>query len=128
MLKTSVLGLAAWTIRIAEFGPIRKARLQRGFEKHGAELVERIKVATPVRKGALRDSVRMRKAKTYPGVTIIAGGTPETARGPNLDEALLTEYGTRRERAEPFFWPTIQADAGAVRRALSGDVTSDESD
>ena len=114
MFKPSVIGVARLAFKVAEFGPIRKRRLQRRFEKQGAELVEAIKAATPVLKGTLRDSVRMVPAKKIPGVLIIAGGTPATARGPNLDEALLTEYGTRREQAEPFFWPTIRTKQGGL--------------
>ena len=126
MFNPKFVGYAAWAVRIAEFGPIRKARLQRGFEKHGAVLVEKIKAAAPVRTGALRNSVRMVPATKKPGVVIIAGGLPSTARGPHLDEALLTEYGTRKEAAEPFFWPTIRADKSAIGRALAADLTSDE--
>lgn len=126
MFKPTMLGTARLAFTIANLGPIRKARLQRKFEKQGAELVEAIKAAAPVDKGSLRASVRMVPAAKKPGVVIIAGGTAATARGPNLDEALLTEYGTRREKAEPFFWPTIEARKSAAKQAIAADRDDEE--
>lgn len=122
MISAKTIGTAALLIKLAEFGPIRKRRMQRGLEKRGAELVEKIKAATPVDKGTLRASIRMVPAEKKPGVVIIAGGTPGTARGPHLDEALLTEYGTRREKAEPYFWPIVNGEEAPIRDGLADDV------
>ncbi|WP_131193722.1 HK97 gp10 family phage protein [Lichenihabitans psoromatis] len=119
MFKPTLIGMAALTYKVAQFGPIRKARLQRKFDQKGAELVEKIRAAVPVDKGALRDSIRVEPGKKYPGVLIVAGGTAATARGPTLDEALLTEYGTRKEVAEPYFWPTINNETSAIRSAVA---------
>lgn len=125
MFNPKMRNMAVWAVRIAEFGPIRKRRMQRSFRKQGAVLVEKIKEATPVRKGDLRNSIRMIDAPKMPGVLIIAGGTPETARGPNLDEALLTEYGTKNEAAEPFFYPTIQGEQSDLKDGIADDTRND---
>lgn len=122
MISAKMIGNAALLLRLANFGPIRKARMQRGLEKRGAELVEKIKAVTPVDKGKLRASVRMVPAEKKPGIVIIAGGTAGTARGPHLDEALLTEYGTRREKAEPFFWPIVNGEEAPIREGLADDA------
>lgn len=78
------------------------------------ELAGNIKAAAPVRTGALRDSVRVRDVSTSDGaklsVLVIAGG-PKTTKQENSgphDYSVTTEYGSRKEAPEPFFFTTFR--------------------
>lgn len=78
------------------------------------ELADNIKAAAPVRTGTLRDSVRVRDVSTSDetklSVLVIAGG-PKTTKQENsgsADYAVITEYGSRKEKPEPFFFSTFR--------------------
>lgn len=79
------------------------------------ELAQNIKQAAPKRTGHLADSVRVRDISTLDGsklsVLVIAGG-PKTIRrtksGHSYDYAVGTEFGTHKEKAEPFFFSSYR--------------------
>lgn len=78
------------------------------------ELAGNIKAAAPVRTGALRDSVRVRDVSTADetklSVLVIAGGAATTKREDSgtHDYSVTTEYGSRKEAPEPFFFNTFR--------------------
>jgi HK97 gp10 family phage protein len=78
------------------------------------EVAENIRSAAPVRTGNLRKSIRVRDVSTADqtklSVLVIGGGSLTTKRensGPH-DYSLSTEFGTVKERAEPFFFSTFR--------------------
>lgn len=80
--------------------------LKRAFadvsEKNGQTLSRAIARAAPVSEdndpGALRRSVRYEVSEEGQKVKVIAGGG-------DVSYAIHAEQGTRRARAQPFFWP-----------------------
>src|SRR4051812_16243461 len=112
MISARTIGLATMALRIGHFGPILNRRMQHAFDKQAQKAVDAMQERVNVEKGALRDSIRYEKntEEHKTGIKITAGGTPETEHvdhknGQTYDEALLLEYGTLREEAQPFFRP-----------------------
>src|SRR5689334_17660691 len=94
--------------------PIRLRRqLAATIKDEADKLATAIKAAAPVRTGALRDSVKVRRTKRDLTLEVTAGGEATTngERGPGgeADHAVFTEYGTRHAPAHPFFYPTARA-------------------
>lgn len=113
MISARLLNSASIALRLANFGPVVRKRMQASFERRADRAIDEMKANVAVESGHLRDSIRREdNPHHYPGVRIIAGGTPETSRpsksGVTYDEALLLEYGTEREQAQPFFRPAIE--------------------
>jgi hypothetical protein len=130
-LSPKLIGFGKFVAKLEIQRVVRRALLQRHYESQGADLVEKMKEAVDVDSGALRDSIRCVPAPKKPGVLIIAGGTPATTRvskGRTYDEALLLEYGTRREAARPFFFPTIEAEKRGLIDGITGAMKSDRND
>lgn len=118
-------------------------------------LAEAIKAAAPVKTGALRDSVKVRRTRNDLTLYVTAGGESTTryydrstgyereividgrsnegiakraeGAGVSYDYALAQEFGTSKENAQPFFYPTVRAMedeinaniAAAVEKALN---------
>src|SRR6476659_4803009 len=82
--------------------------------KQGEELAENIRNAAPIRTGTLRSSVRVRDVSSDDGtkltVLVIAGGPKTTKRtnGHSYDYSVGTEFGTLKEKPEPFFYSTYR--------------------
>src|SRR5947209_2803420 len=120
MIDVKVIGLATLTLRINHFAPIVKRRIQHAFNAQAEQAVEAMQERVNVEKGALRDSIRWEQdtEEHSAGVKITAGGVPETEHpdhknGIVYDEALLLEFGTVHEEAQPFFRPVIRDVFGA---------------
>lgn len=104
-----------------------KRQLATAIAQEADRLATAIKAAAPVRTGALRDSVKVRRTKHDLTLEVTAGGDSTThgERGPHGvgDYALFQEYGTRKTPAQPFFYPTaraMQADINAnIQKAVS---------
>jgi hypothetical protein len=117
-IEAKWLNRGVFALRVANLGPIVRRRMQAKFERQADSAIDDMKARVPVRKGNLRNSIRREPhPKHYPGVRIIAGGVPETQHSQNpsghiFDEAILTEYGTHHQAAEPFFNPVIQEHFG----------------
>jgi HK97 gp10 family phage protein len=90
-----------------------KRQLAAAIAQKADRLANAIKAKAPVRTGALRDSVKVRRAKGDLTLEVTAGGSSTThgERGPHgaADYALFTEFGTRKEPAQPFFYSTARA-------------------
>jgi HK97 gp10 family phage protein len=115
MISVKTIGLATLTLRINHLAPIVKRRMQHEFDGKAAQAVEAMQERVNVEKGALRDSIRWEQdtEEHSAGVKITAGGVPETEHpdhknGIVYDEALLLEFGTVHEEAQPFFRPAIR--------------------
>jgi HK97 gp10 family phage protein len=113
--------------------PIKlKRQLATAIAKEADRLATAIKAAAPVRKGILREGVKVRRAKRELTLEVVAGGdtTIHGKSGPHgeADYALFQEYGTRKAPAQPFFYPTaraMQADINANIQKAVQDVLDD---
>jgi HK97 gp10 family phage protein len=110
MISAKITGLASLASELANLTKV--ARVAAAAKSHSVadEMVEGMRARVSVDSGDLHESIR--KEDNFDGtVTVKAGGTPETARptkgGAVYDEALLTEYGTEHQPAQPFFWPEV---------------------
>ncbi len=92
--------------------------------KQANALVSVQKRAVPKDKGALRDSIR---AEVTAGRTLsisVKAGGPKTTRPvrkgqkATYDYALGQEFGNRRTRAQPFFFPSYRLKKPAIRRGI----------
>ncbi len=86
--------------------------------------------------GALRASIRVEPSKFQDMRALVRAGGPKTThevgtqsgfltsfvralRGrSDYDYAIAQEFGTRREPARPFFWPTYRAEKQKLRRKI----------
>lgn len=90
------------------------------------EVADAVRDAVPVKSGELRDSVRVIERKD--GIfTVIVGGTPETMKpfregAVTFDLALGVEYGTSKQSAQPFFWPTVRPFQKRIEKSLAGKI------
>jgi hypothetical protein len=98
-----------------EFQQQLAGALEDNLNRQADELMENMRGAVPIASGALRNSIRKKNISVSFGnrvrvtVLVIAGGTPTTRRtaaGAAYDYAVATEFGTEKEKAEPFFYST----------------------
>lgn len=119
MISVKMIGLAALAAQFAKATVTAKGAVRASLDKSADALVADIKDGVPVDDGELRDSVRKEPVdSSRPAVRIIAGDTPSTlrpSRGHVHDVALSTEYGTRRQGGQPFFWPAVRRHEGKVK-------------
>src|SRR5689334_1005097 len=90
-----------------------KRQLAAAIKEQADGLAAAIKDAAPVRSGKLRDSVRVRRRRNELELEVTAGGDDTTKElrsgsGIEYDYALAAEFGTSKEEAEPFFFPTFR--------------------
>lgn len=91
--------------------------------KAANDMASNMRNAASVESGKLRDSIRV-EAKPPFGAIIRAGGPTTTKpvrkgyKG-TYDYALATEFGTRKERARPFFWPMWRLNKRSARSRIN---------
>lgn len=89
-----------------------KRELAAKIKEQADDLASAIKEAAPVKTGALRDSVKVRRKRNDLDLEVTAGGDTTTKEvrkgGGDYDYALATEYGTVNETAQPFFYNTAR--------------------
>lgn len=90
-------------------------------------LADAIKAAAPVKSGALRDSIKVRRKKNDLDLEVTAGGDAtvkevRTGSGVEYDYAMATEFGTSKEEAQPFFYPTYRERAPQIRENIEAAV------
>jgi HK97 gp10 family phage protein len=105
-----------------------KKRLARTIKDEADKLTSAIKAAAPVKSGALRDSVQVRRKKSDVDLEVTAGGdatTKEvrTGSGTAYDYANAVEFGTTNSEAEPFFYSTYREMAPDIRQNIEDAVT-----
>jgi len=119
--------LAAMPDRIKP--PIRAA-----LEKNADELIALQKRLVPVDEGKLQASIRKEQGPFELSVRVKAGGAATTKKirkdskkgAPDYDYANAVEFGTRKRKAKPFFFPAYRSlkkrMKGRVRRAASAAI------
>ena len=92
------------------------ASLEENFLRQADELIENMRGAVPVKSGVLRDSIRKKNVSVSYGnrrrvsILVLAGGPTTTHHGrtSTYDYALGTEFGTVKEKPEPFFYSSAR--------------------
>lgn len=80
------------------------------------KLADAMRARVPVNKGKLRESIRVEKGRQALEYLVKAGGPLTTKDG--YDYAIATEFGTKKEQAEPFFWNTYRAARNSTRAVM----------
>lgn len=106
--------LSSFQKQLGELPMKMKRQLATAIKAEAERLTSAIKAAAPVKSGALRDSVQVRRRKNDLDLEVTAGGDATTREvrggsGVQYDYALAAEYGTAKESAQPFFYPTVRA-------------------
>ena len=78
----------------------------------------------------LYDSIRVERGPNYDknGQMLIKAGGPLTTKeirtgsGVGYDYSLATEFGTQKETAEPFFFPTYRADRVSIQQNIYNSI------
>jgi HK97 gp10 family phage protein len=103
-----------------------KRKLAETIKAEADRLADAIKSATPVKTGALRDSVKVRRKRNELDLEVTAGGdtTIHGTSGPggSADYGLFVEYGTTRTEARPFFYNTARAMMPQIRQNIEDAV------
>jgi HK97 gp10 family phage protein len=104
-----------------------KKRLARTIKDEADRLATAIKSKAPVKSGALRDSVKVRRRKSDVDLEVTAGGdtTIREIRGGsgiNYDYARAVEFGTVNAPAEPFFYNTYREMAPEIRQNIDAAI------
>ena len=107
--------------------PIKlKRQLATAIKVEADRLAEAIKAAAPVKTGALRDSVKVRRRRNDLDLEVTAGGdqTIHGTRGPHgaADYSLFVEYGTTQNPAQPFFYPTARSMEKEIRQNIENAI------
>jgi HK97 gp10 family phage protein len=95
---------------------ILKAQLRHDIFAQAELLARAMQRPVPVEQGTLRNSIRVEKGREPLSALVKAGGDPTTVHG--YDYSLAQEFGTSRNPAQPFFWPTYRANSNRIRRAI----------
>lgn len=96
-------------------GDIRQAIRTEIFAQ-ADELAARMRDEAPDETGTLARSVRV-EPSPKPMRALVRAGGPSTTRG-GYDYALAQEFGTAKQTAQPFFWPTYRANKFKIRRRI----------
>lgn len=127
-----------------------KRELVAAIKVEADHLADAIKAAAPVNTGALRDSVKVRRTKNELTLFVTAGGDATTrayerntgyesevvidgrdnsgkakqadGAGVSYDYAMAIEYGTSKENAQPFFYPTVRAMEDEINQNIESAV------
>lgn len=104
--------------------PFKMKRELAGKVKEQADkLASAVRAAAPVKTGALRDSVVVRRTRNELKFFVMAGGnttTKSVRAGASVpyDYARAVEFGTQERPAHPFFYNTARALEPEIREAL----------
>lgn len=104
-----------------------KKRLAATIKAEADRLATAIKAKAPVKSGALRDSVQVRRRKNDVDLEVTAGGDATTREvragsGVRYDYARAVEFGTVNAPAEPFFYNTYREMAPEIRQNIEDAV------
>jgi HK97 gp10 family phage protein len=130
-----------------------RRQIAEAIKAEADRLADAIKAAAPVKTGKLRDSVKVRRTRNELTLYVTAGGEETTrmygrdtdyasdvvidgrsnkgiakrrkgeGRGVSFDYALATEYGTSKENAQPFFYPTARELEPSIRENIEQAVS-----
>lgn len=127
-----------------------KRELVTAIRQEADRLADAVKAAAPVKTGALRDSVRVRRTRNDLTLYVTAGGDATTRNydrstgyereviidgrsnkgiakqadgaGVSYDYSLAVEYGATDHPAEPFFYPTVRAMEDSINANIQAAV------
>lgn len=118
----SLFGFDSLGGKLSEMAQLPQGTIADQLNEQADKLVVDMKAAAPVRTGKLRESIRKEQGTDGRSVLVKAGGplTTRPARSGkgDYDYALGTEFGTSKERPEPFFYSTYRADKPAIIKAI----------
>ena len=105
-----------------------RRQIAEAIKAEADRLADAIKAAAPVKTGKLRDSVKVRRTRNELKLYVTAGGEETTKEvrsgsGVEYDYALATEYGTSKENAQPFFYPTARELEPSIRENIEQAVS-----
>lgn len=105
-----------------------RRQIAEAIKAEADRLADAIKAAAPVRTGKLRDSVKVRRTRNELTLYVTAGGDDTTKEvrsgsGVEYDYALATEFGTSKENAQPFFYPTARELEPSIRENIEQAVS-----
>ena len=105
-----------------------RRQIAEAIKAEADRLADAIKAAAPVKTGKLRDSVKVRRTRNELTLYVTAGGEETTKEvrsgsGVEYDYALATEYGTSKENAQPFFYPTARELEPSIRENIEQAVS-----
>ena len=105
-----------------------RRQIAEAIKAEADRLADAIKAAAPVKTGKLRDSVKVRRTRNELTLYVTAGGEDTTKEvrsgsGVEYDYALATEYGTSKENAKPFFYPTARELEPSIRENIEQAVS-----
>lgn len=105
-----------------------KAEIRKALAAQADEVIDMMKRLVPVDEGDLRDSIAWRWGRTAPKGSVavgrVAAGTRSElsitifAGGNQAFWARYVEFGTRKMRAQPFFFPAWRSNRKHVRRKV----------
>lgn len=105
---------------------VTRAALPAAFEasiKAAEAMADNMRRAVPMESGKLRESIRIEPMP--PRIVYIKAGGPLTTKPVRkgfkgtYDYALAQEFGTRKERARPFFWPMWRLNKRSARTNIN---------
>jgi HK97 gp10 family phage protein len=104
-----------------------KRKLATTIRDEADKLASAIKQAAPVKTGALRDSVQVRRRKNDLDIEVTAGGDAttrevRTGSGVSYDYARAVEFGRADAPAEPFFFSTYREMAPEIRQNIESAI------
>jgi hypothetical protein len=105
-----------------------RAPIKEEIFRQAGELAEAMRFVVPRSKEAtLWHSIRVEPSSRNPLRAVVrAGGTTTTHPSPAgpYDYALAQEFGTDKNRAQPFFWPTYRFKRAGIRRAIKAEAVA----
>ena len=110
---------------LASLPPATRTAIMGEIAHQALVLRNDIRAAAPRGEGALVASVRVEPGRRPMAAVVRAGGPTTTHRVSNgwYDYAIAQEFGTHRNPAQPFFWPTYRAKKKAMRQAIKDEAT-----
>lgn len=83
-------------------------------------LSEAMKQVVPVRTGKTKGTIRVERGRRGDRFYVRAGG-PATKDG-TFDTATASEWGTQKERADPWFYPTWRRNRKQIKAGLEREI------
>ena len=129
MINGEMIGEANLARKLAQAGRRAESRVMARAQKLGEEMAEKMRDRAPEKTGELKASIRVEPDPENNGVIVKAGGTPETTRpsasgGHSFDVAVMTNFGTQHQPANPFFSSVANEYRGKIAKQLGDEAAS----
>lgn len=83
-------------------------------------LAEAMKQVVPVKTGKTKGTIRVERGKRGDRFYVKAGGSATTEGG--FDTATASEWGTQKETAKPWFYPTWRRNKKQIRAGIEHEI------